>query len=234
MNRQALKLLGLSALVTLGIVSYIVLAANVPCHLVLSRICNGTADSDVLTYRSNFNTNAETLNGLAGNDRILIDYRLTKRLTINGDDGNDLIVDSETGNTLNGGPGNDRIFGNGGADSIDGGPGNDLIDGGAGTDTGPTRDWNPVPAVSGGGGNDTFILRRGDAGGTERIRCTEAQTDRSVLRLVGFFKQDIALQGLRPGILPRNSTVEIRDGTTSGKFEIITGPGTCLITITTR
>lgn len=235
MSRQALKLLGLSTLVILGIVSYIVLAANVPCHLVPSKTtgttgtteCNGTSGNDVITYLWGFNTKATTINGGAGNDRILIDFRLGKALTINGDDGNDFIVDSEAGSILNGGSGNDRIFGNGGADKINGGPGNDLIDGGAGTDKGvDTSDQ-----VSGGGGNDTFILRKGDAGGTEKIVCTVGATDRSVLRLVGFSKQDLAVQGLRPGILPRYSTVEIReDGTTSRKFEVSTGPGTCLLT----
>ncbi|MEM2001823.1 MAG: hypothetical protein QXT77_04145 [Candidatus Methanomethylicaceae archaeon] len=229
MNRQALKLLGLSTLVTLGIVSYIVLAANVPCHLAPSTTttCNGTPGNDVITYLSGFNTNVNTVNGGAGNDRILIDFRLTQTLTINGDEGNDFIGDSEAANTLNGGPGNDRIFGNGGADRIDGGPGNDLIDGGTGTDTG-TGTGNPV---SGGGGNDTFILRRGDAGGgTENIACTMNETDRGVLRLIGFSRQDLVVQGLRPGMLPQKSTVEIRDGTTSGKFSINTGPGTCVLT----
>lgn len=222
MNRQSLNMLGLSMLIVLGAVGYIVLAANVPCHLLPSgtTVCNGTPGNDFITYLSGFNTNVNTINGGAGNDRILIDFRLTTTLTIKGEVGNDFIVDSEAANTLQGDSGNDRIFGNGGADKIDGGPGNDLIDGGAGTDTG----------ISGGGGNDTFILRRGDAEGTEKIECTKEATDRSILRLVGFSRQDLAVQSLSPGVLPRNSTIEIRDGTTSGKFEISTGPGTCLLT----
>jgi Ca2+-binding RTX toxin-like protein len=216
------KLFALSALAVLGVVSYLVLAANVPCHLLNTQTCNGTPGNDVITYISGFQTTATniTINGQAGNDRILIDFRLTTRLTINGDEGNDTILDSDNGNILWGGDGNDRIFGNGGDDYIDGGPGNDLIDGGPGKDT-----------ISGGGGNDTFILRRGHAGGgTENIRCTTNRMDRGVIRLVGFSRQDLLLQGLQPGLLPSNTVFEIRDGTT-GKFNIDTGQGRCMLAV---
>jgi Ca2+-binding RTX toxin-like protein len=216
------KLFALSALAVLGVVSYLVLAANVPCHLLNTQTCNGTPGNDVITYISGFQTKATTINGQAGNDRILIDFRLrlTARLTINGDEGNDTILDSDSGNTLRGGDGNDRIFGNGGDDYIDGGPGNDLIDGGPGRDT-----------ISGGGGNDTFILRRGHAGGgTENIRCTTNRMDRGVIRLVGFSRQDLLLQGLQPGLLPSNTVFEIRDGT-AGKFNIDTGQGRCMLAV---
>jgi len=220
------RLFALSALAVLGVVSYLVLAANVPCHLLNTQTCNGTPGNDVITYISGFQTTATTINGQAGNDRILIDFRLTTTLTINGDEGNDTILDSDKGNSLQGGAGNDRIFGNGGADKIDGGPGNDLIDGGTGTDTGITDAW-----VSGGGGNDTFILRRDHAGGgTENIRCTTTGTDRSVIRLVGFSRQDLLLQGLQPGLLRSNTVLEIRDGT-AGKFNIDTGPGRCMLAL---
>lgn len=224
--RTAIAILGTSALAVLGIVSYLVLAANVPCHLLDTTDCNGTPRSDVITYLSGFETRATTINGQAGNDRILIDFRLTTTLAINGDEGNDIVFDSDVGDTLRGGAGNDRIFGNGGADKIDGGGGNDLIDGGPGTDTGITDAW-----VSGGGGNDTFILRRGDAGGTERIKCTTTSLDRSVIRLVGFSRQDLLLQGLRVGVLSPNTILEVRDGTTAGKFSIDTGPGRCLLAL---
>jgi hypothetical protein len=234
MNRRSLKVLQFSAFVAFGVVSYMVLAANVPCHLVPSgTTCNGTPGNDLITYLSGFNTNATTIiNGLAGNDRIIIDLRLTTTLTINGGDGNDLIIDSEADNTLSGGSGNDHLVGNGGADKIDGGPGNDIIDGGPGTDTGAGTGTGTDNPVSGGGGNDTFILRRGDAGGkTEKIRCTMNATDRSIIRLIGFSALDLSAQGLRPGRLPTDATFEIRDGgTASEKFEISTGPGICFLT----
>lgn len=233
MNRRSLKVLQFSAFVAFGVVSYMVLAANVPCHLVTSgATCNGTDGNDLIKYLSGFNTNATTINGLAGNDRIIIDLRLTTKLTIDGGDGNDLIIDSEADNTLRGGSGNDHLVGNGGADKIDGGPGNDIIDGGPGIDTGAGTGTGTDNPVSGGGGNDTFILRRGDAGGgTERIRCTMNATDRSIIRLIGFSALDLSAQGLRPGRLPTNATFEIRDGgTASEKFEISTGPGMCFLT----
>jgi Ca2+-binding RTX toxin-like protein len=234
MNRRSLKVLQFSAFVAFGVVSYMVLAANVPCHSSGTTTCNGTPGNDLITYLSGFNTNATTINGLAGNDRIIIDLRLTTPLTIDGGDGNDLIIDSDRkeGNTLTGGSGNDHLMGNGGDDKIDGGPGNDIIDGGPGTDTGAGTGTGTDNPVSGGGGNDTFILRRGDAGGgTERIRCTMNATDRSIIRLIGFSALDLSAQGLRPGRLPTNATFEIRDGgTASEKFEISTGPGMCFLT----
>jgi Ca2+-binding RTX toxin-like protein len=217
------RLFALSALAVLGVVSYLVLAANVPCHLLDTLICDGTPGNDVITYISGFKKTAIIINGKAGNDRILIDFRLrlTTGLTINGDEGNDTILDSDSGNSLWGGDGNDRIFGNGGDDYIDGGPGNDLIDGGPGKDT-----------IIGGGGNDTFILRRGDAGDETQniVICTTTRMDRGVIRLVGFSRQDLLLQGLQPGLLPSNTVFEIRDGTT-GKFNINTGQGRCMLAV---
>ncbi len=225
MKRHLWTMVGFLALAVLGVVSYVVLAANVACHQLTTTTCDGTPRNDLITYLYGFNTSANTINGKAGNDRILIDFRLTTNLTIKGDEGNDFIFDSDAANTLEGGAGNDQIFGNGGADKIDGGRGNDLIDGGPGIDTGLATAW-----VSGGGGNDTFILRRGDADGREKIKCTTNGTDRSVIRLVSFSRQDLSVQGLRPGVLPSNMVFEIRDGTTEGRFEIDTGPGTCVLT----
>ncbi len=222
MNKQ---LLVLSVLTMLGVVGFIALADNIACHLLPTDVktCQGTPRNDVITYISGFNTQATTIAGGAGNDRISIDFRLTKVLTmIDGEEDNDTIFDSSAANPLRGGPGNDRIFGNEGNDNIDGGPGNDLINGGVSSISGPNGQ------VSGGGGNDAFILKRGDAGGgTEKIMCTIDGRDRSVLRLVGFSKVDLSGQGLRRGALPPNTRIEIRDGT--GKFEIDTGQGICLL-----
>lgn len=57
--------------------------------------------------------------------------------TINGGDGNDILVGDNAANTLNGGAGNDIIFAGGGNDTINqtSNQGRDIIDGGAGTDT---------------------------------------------------------------------------------------------------
>lgn len=215
-----------SALAALGILSYLVWAEDIPCHLLPkdTETCDGTPSSDVITLLSGdiaLATKIKTINGGAGNDRIIVDYRYGQKLTINGGEGNDYIFSGNQNDTLNGDAGNDRIYGNGGNDMINGGAGNDLIVGGRGQDT-----------LIGGGGNDTFILRREDAEGKlEKITCTQDASDRSVIRLIGFSKHDLAVQGLRQGPLPKNQTITISDGTTKGQFEIQTGPGLCVIAL---
>ncbi|ASF46924.1 beta strand repeat-containing protein [Methylovulum psychrotolerans] len=76
-----------------------------------AKVLQGTAWNDVLYGYAGQNN---TLDGLAGNDRLL------------GDNGND---------TLNGGAGNDTLNGGSGNDSLNGGTGNDTMDGGYGDDT---------------------------------------------------------------------------------------------------
>jgi hypothetical protein len=109
----------------------------------------------------------------------------------------------------------------GGDDYIDGGPGNDLIDGGP---------WKKIRSAA---VEETIRSSLGEAhagGGTENIRCTTNRMDRGVIRLVGFSRQDLLLQGLQPGLLPSNTVFEIRDGTT-GKFNIDTGQGRCMLAV---
>lgn len=212
------------ALTVLGILGYLVWADDIPCHLLPkdTKTCEGTPSSDVITLLAGdiaLATKIDTINGDAGNDRIIVDYRYGQKLTVNGGEGNDYIFSGNQNDTLNGDAGNDRIYGNGGNDTIIGGDGNDLIVGGRGQDT-----------LSGGGGNDTFILRREDAEGkVEKITCTQNASDRSVVRLIGFSKQDLVVQGLRQGPLPKNQTITVSDGTAKGQFEIQTGPGLCVI-----
>ncbi len=55
--------------------------------------------------------------------------------TINGTNGNDLILGSSGVDTIEGRIGNDCILGGGGNDSINGGAGTDVCIGGPGTDT---------------------------------------------------------------------------------------------------
>jgi Ca2+-binding RTX toxin-like protein len=220
------KLFALSALAVLGVVSYLMLADDIPCHLLPkdSKTCAGTSRSDNITLLAGdvaLATKIDTINGDAGNDRITVDYRYGQKLTINGGEGKDSIFSGNQNDTLNGDAGNDRIYGNGGNDTINGGEGNDLIVGGRGQDT-----------LIGGGGNDTFILRREDAEGkVENITCTQNASDRGVIRLIGFSKHDLSVQGLRQGPLPQSQIVTISDGTSKGQFEIQTGPGRCLIVL---
>ena len=74
--------------------------------------------------------------------------------TVDGGDGNDVIIGGDNDDTEFGGAGNDLMSGGGGNDFIDSGEGNDTIDGGDGADfirCGPGDD-----TVSGGAGDDTI------------------------------------------------------------------------------
>jgi Ca2+-binding RTX toxin-like protein len=86
-------------------------------------------------------------------------------VTINGNDGDDVLTHNGYSGVVNGGDGNDTIYGlgsadggndvlngNDGDDTIDGGAGVDIITGGAGQDT-----------LTGGAGADTFAFSAGDS-----------------------------------------------------------------------
>ena len=74
--------------------------------------------------------------------------------TLNGGNGNDVIIGSSSNDIINGGAGNDTLQGGGGNDIINGGAGNDAIAGQAGDDMLFGGDGNDV--ISGGVGNDTL------------------------------------------------------------------------------
>ncbi|KKR86617.1 MAG: NHL repeat-containing protein [Candidatus Curtissbacteria bacterium GW2011_GWA1_41_11] len=75
---------------------------------------------------------AETLNGTQGNDLIM---GLEGADKINGLGGDDCILGGEGADKINGNNGKDAIFGEGGADTINGNNGDDTILGGKGGDT---------------------------------------------------------------------------------------------------
>lgn len=60
---------------------------------------------------------------------------LDDQITINGNDGNDVIAGGAASDVINGGNGDDWLFGRGGDDSVSGGAGGDFQSGGAGNDT---------------------------------------------------------------------------------------------------
>src|SRR4051812_42304442 len=92
------------------------------------------------------------INAQGGNDQIKVTSRVAA--TIDGGDGNDLILGGSGDDLLMGGNGNDRIVGGAGNDSISGGAGRDALFGGAGDDTIDAFDTE-ADQVAGGAGNDS-------------------------------------------------------------------------------
>ena len=106
-----------------------------------------------------------------------------KRLTLTGDDMNNLLYGyDDTNNVMNGlggddeirgGKLNDTIYGGDGNDTINGAEGDDAIYGGEGSDTVDAGDGNDVieggkgdDIIKGGWGDDTYIFNKGDGNDT--------------------------------------------------------------------
>lgn len=87
---------------------------------------------------------------LGGNDRIVVNQRVTARVSIEAGAGDDTVQCSAADSYVDGGSGRDLIQGGAGNDSFYGGPGDDKLVGGAGNDY-----------LDGGGGKDTL---KGGAG----------------------------------------------------------------------
>jgi Ca2+-binding RTX toxin-like protein len=95
-----------------------------------------------------------------GDDIVRVRPSVTQTMTIEGGDGNDLIVGSQQRDLIYGGDGHDRLLGQGGNDSIDGGSGGDWIEGGSGNDRLSGADG--VDIIFGGSGDDQ--IHGGDGG----------------------------------------------------------------------
>lgn len=65
--------------------------------------------------------------GLAGDDVIVIDTNVTIATILEGGDGNDLLVGGNGQNTIRGQDGDDTLVGGTGSDSLEGGLGNDTV-----------------------------------------------------------------------------------------------------------
>ncbi|MEH2362248.1 calcium-binding protein [Nostoc sp.] len=108
-------------------------------------LSTGIFGNDVLNTASggiNGTSSNNTVNGSNGNDVLLGGI---SRNTINGGSGNDVLVASDGNNYVNGSDGNDVLLGGNGNDTLVGGLGDDTLVGGAGTDI-----------LIGGPGNDVF------------------------------------------------------------------------------
>ena len=112
----------------------------------------GSAFDDNITATYNYHDNSKrmTINGGEGDDTIVMENS-TGNVSLWGGAGNDYIVGGDGNDDLRGAAlgnsqnGNDTIYGGGGNDNIDGYPGNDLLYGEIGNDI-----------IDGGAGNDTI------------------------------------------------------------------------------
>jgi Ca2+-binding RTX toxin-like protein len=110
----------------------------------------------VATAAAANNTFDLTLNAGAGNDTIVVNTAQLRGITVNGEDGNDVITGSPDDDILNGGAGNDTLNGNGGDDRISGNTGADTMNGDAGNDV---MVWNP--------GDGSDVMNGGAGGGDD-------------------------------------------------------------------
>ncbi len=94
-----------------------------------------------------------------GNDVVVIAPNVTANVTIDGGDGNDLLVGGGGNDVLIGGSGSDFLYGGGGNDVLLGGVGNDQLFGGAGNDS--LVGGEGIDIVDGGAGRDLLIGGQG-------------------------------------------------------------------------
>jgi Ca2+-binding RTX toxin-like protein len=124
-------------------------------------VVNGTAGNDHITIIGD--TNSAQVSGLAATVSIFGAEPDNDRLVINALGGDDVVDASgvQAGAialTLNGGDGNDMLIGGQGNDLINGGRGSDVMFGGAGDDT---FVWNPgdgSDVIEGQDGQDTLVF----------------------------------------------------------------------------
>jgi Ca2+-binding RTX toxin-like protein len=124
-----------------------------------------SADNTVLNVTVNHETSTfnvadvqkVTVEALGGNDKVIVREKagpIYLPFTVNGGEGNDLIVTGSGNDILDGGAGNDKLTGGAGDDTLTGDDGNDKLTGGDNNDTldaGPGRD-----KLAGGAGDDNL------------------------------------------------------------------------------
>ncbi|MEX0643544.1 MAG: PKD domain-containing protein [Pirellulales bacterium] len=157
----------------IGGVLYIV-GNNSANDIVVITKCNNSIVV-IATFNSNnpmtFNESAITdiqVRTRGGNDIVVTTSNVTKTMTIDGGNGNDLLTGGGGHNLIIGGSGNDILFGAAGDDILLGGTGNDDLFGGSGNDVLVGGDGNDM--LSGGAGRDVLIGSQNDDylnGGTD-------------------------------------------------------------------
>jgi Ca2+-binding RTX toxin-like protein len=156
-------------------------------------IVNGTAGAD--TINVNGSSSGITVSGLAASVTVIGSEAAQDGLTINSLAGNDTIDASglaanAIGLTLNGGDGNDVLIGSPGADLVNGGRGNDSAFLGDGDDT---FVWNPgdgSDTVEGQGGNDRILFNGSNA--SENINLSANGSRARLTRDVGNVVMDMS------------------------------------------
>jgi Ca2+-binding RTX toxin-like protein len=153
---------------------------------------------------------SSTVNGQDGDD-VIVDG-CTSNNVLRGDNGNDVLIKDAQG-TLNGGDGNDLLAGGRDDDILDGGNGNDILVGGPGRDT-----YNSAAND----GDDIVIIHKGDvnSGGTESYTCVGNDT----ILLFGFDRDGVV------EVPPTASPYTVTDPVTGGTYSFsATGSNKCTI-----
>jgi len=125
---------------------------------------NGPGDASRGTF--SYTTSADGAN-------VVLDRSAAVCITITGTFRNEILLGRDGSNdTLNGGDGDDILIGLGGNDTLNGGNGNDILAGGAGNDTLIGNGGDDIligglggDTITGGTGKDTFLWQKGGLGG---------------------------------------------------------------------
>ena len=143
--------------------------------------------------------------------------------TLQGTDGNDVLVGDAGDNSISGGDGDDTLSGGAGDDILNGGAGNDTLNGGGGNDT-----------LIGGGGTDTYVFAPG-AGQTTIINAddNDADGDDAIRPLMMFQPDDdqtnASILDIGPGITASQLVVTsdesgdiiLTDGTAGDQINLV-------------
>src|SRR5438105_2380552 len=97
------------------------------------------SDNGIVNLFDNGSVRRIVMNGLAGNDQLKVvstsALPVKQPATLNGGDGNDILVGGDGNDHLNGGAGDDQLSGGRGNDVLDGGEGDNNLSGGEGDDS---------------------------------------------------------------------------------------------------